>query len=112
MSQSYAPQTQPGGRSHVTLTFNRALTDADVEDLKLTTNALNALRVPQAVKAAYDREQELGSSSHQNQKSVDYCQSLLHWCPRAGGCLSSAQELGSDWPGSCMDWARVMTWRW
>jgi demethylmenaquinone methyltransferase/2-methoxy-6-polyprenyl-1,4-benzoquinol methylase len=41
------------------LTFNRSLTDVEVENLKLTTNALNALRVPPVVKAAYDREQQL-----------------------------------------------------
>src|SRR5437764_3879485 len=56
MSQSNAPQAQPGGRSHVTLTFNRTLTDDEVEHLKLTTNALDALRVPPVVKAAYARE--------------------------------------------------------
>jgi demethylmenaquinone methyltransferase/2-methoxy-6-polyprenyl-1,4-benzoquinol methylase len=43
----------------VTLTFNRALTDAEVQDLKFATDALDALRVPPAVKAAYDREQQL-----------------------------------------------------
>lgn len=59
MSKLDTPQGQPASRSHVTLTFNRTLTDAEVENLKLTTNALNALRVPPAVKAAYDREQQL-----------------------------------------------------
>jgi predicted O-methyltransferase YrrM len=59
MVQHDAPQARLGGRSHVTLTFNRALTDAEVEHLKLTTDALDALRVPPVVKAAYAREQEL-----------------------------------------------------
>ncbi len=59
MIQSDAPREQTGGRPHVTLTFDRPLTDAEIEQLKLTTNASNALRVPLGVKAAYDREQEL-----------------------------------------------------
>src|SRR5713101_5280759 len=59
MRRSDAPQTQPKGRCHVTLTFNSLLTDAEIENLRLATEATDALRVPPVVKAAYDREQKL-----------------------------------------------------
>jgi predicted O-methyltransferase YrrM len=59
MFQTDNPQAQPEGKTNVTLTFNREITVAEVEHLKLTTNALAALRVPPAVKAAYEREREL-----------------------------------------------------
>jgi demethylmenaquinone methyltransferase/2-methoxy-6-polyprenyl-1,4-benzoquinol methylase len=57
MSQLNPPKRR--SKSHVTLTFDRALTEAEVVDLKLATNALVALRVPAMVQAAYDREQQL-----------------------------------------------------
>jgi predicted O-methyltransferase YrrM len=53
------PGEQAGRTAHITLTFDRALTDAEVENLKRTTNASNALRVPPGVRAAYEREQQL-----------------------------------------------------
>jgi predicted O-methyltransferase YrrM len=59
MSKLDAPQASPRSRSHVTLTFDRALTDAEVQELKTATDALDALRVPAAVQAAYAREQQL-----------------------------------------------------
>jgi len=57
MSESDILQAQTGGISHVTLTFTRVLTDAEIEHLKLANDATGALRVPQLVTAAYDREQ-------------------------------------------------------
>jgi predicted O-methyltransferase YrrM len=59
MAQSDGLQARPTGTSQVTLTFDRALTDAEIATLKLATNAADASRVPQVVKAAYDRVQEL-----------------------------------------------------
>jgi predicted O-methyltransferase YrrM len=53
------PHGSPIKRSHVTLTFDRALTDSEIEDLKFHTDALKALRAPPLVKAAYVREEAL-----------------------------------------------------
>jgi predicted O-methyltransferase YrrM len=59
MSQSDTLPVQARAVSHVTLTFDRVLTDTEIEHLQLATNAANVLRVPELVKAAYEREQKL-----------------------------------------------------
>jgi predicted O-methyltransferase YrrM len=76
MSQSDGLQKQPRGTSQVTLTFDRALTDAEIANLKLATNAADALRVPPVVKAAYDRVQQL-QFEHSSQPDVGRLLSVL-----------------------------------
>jgi demethylmenaquinone methyltransferase/2-methoxy-6-polyprenyl-1,4-benzoquinol methylase len=60
MPQSDPTHMQSWESFHVTLTFNRPLTDTEVEELKLKTQALEAVRVPLGVKAAYSRSHKLG----------------------------------------------------
>ncbi len=60
MHSSNEAGTNPIVRTYVTLTFDRDLAVADVEDLKSSTGALRALPLPPAVKATLDLAYEWG----------------------------------------------------
>lgn len=60
MPRPDAPYASSGGSSRVTFTFDHALKEVEVEQLKLATGAHAAVTVPSPVRAAYAREKELG----------------------------------------------------
>jgi predicted O-methyltransferase YrrM len=99
MRQSDARQTQPKEGSHVTLTFDRALSDAEIQHLRLATEAADAFRVPPVVKAAYDRERKLRftqSSRPDVGRLLSVLAAMVHSCGRVLE-LGTGAGVGLAW---------------
>lgn len=91
MSSMNRTQTQSGTLSHLTLTFDRPMSESEIEFLRSSTNAAMALRIPSSVKAAYDREKTL-QFSQSSEPDVGRLLSVLSaMLPREGRVL----ELGT-----------------